>query len=128
MAEPLPLGPRPRPRAPKGCRRRAEAEYQRQLIDLGETMGYRVMHVRPTVAGLGPRNQRWQTATSVKGWPDLTLWKPGRFVMLELKAHDGRLEPHQERILRSLVDAGIDAAVTWPWELEAVATLLRGPA
>ncbi len=120
----LPLGPRPRPHAPRGCAHVSEAPYQAQIIQLAEQLGYRVMHVRRSVAGLGKKNQRWQTATSVKGWPDLTLWRPGRFLLVEVKGHDGRLEPEQEHVLDGMLAAGIDVLVTWPWELQDLAGML----
>lgn len=122
MTGALPRGPRDRPRAPRNTYPVDEASYQAQIIDLAHAMGWRTMHVRRMVTGVGPR-RKWQTGTSVRGWPDLTLWRGPRLIHVEVKGHRGRLEPDQVIVLGEL-DQATEAYVTWPWEVQALAAVL----
>jgi len=100
-----------------------EADLQRQVIELAHLCGWQTMHVRRSI-GAG---QQWTTSTSIAGWPDLTLWRAGAFLLVELKAERGRLTAEQHAVLSSLRAAGVDARCwrpsDWP-EIEA--TLTRG--
>jgi hypothetical protein len=101
-----------------------EAQLQEQIVDLARLMGWRTMHVRRTVG----RGRRWTTGTSVTGWPDLTLWRPGKLLMVEVKTDDGQLRPDQATVLDSLRTAGVDARCWRPamWdEIEATLTAHR---
>jgi hypothetical protein len=98
-----------------------EAELQALVVDLAHTYAWRVMHVRPSrVAG-----DRWATATSIHGWPDLTLLGHGRALFVELKSETGRLSPDQREVIGHLRAAGLDARIWTPssWaEIEATLT------
>jgi hypothetical protein len=100
-----------------------EAELQTLVVDLAHTYGWRVMHVRPSRVG----EERWATATSIPGWPDLTLLGHGRALFVELKSEKGRLRPEQLEVIALLRAAGLDARVWKPssW-LEIEATLTGG--
>jgi hypothetical protein len=76
-----------------------EAELQRSVVALAMTCGYDVMH-------------HHDSRRSRPGWPDLAIWRPGRFLMAELKTEKGRFRPEQESTIASLREAGIEV-FTW---------------
>lgn len=96
-----------------------EAAFQAQVIELATLCGWESMHVRRT-RGRTRRGVKWLTATSVDGWPDVVLWRPGEFLMVELKTDKGRLTAEQAAVHRSLRAAGVDVRVWRPrhWESE----------
>lgn len=91
-----------------------EAEFQRLVLDTATLFGWESMHVRRSVV----RDGRWATATSVPGWPDLILWRPGDLLFVELKTDRGRISPDQRRVLASLAESGAEVHVwrplAWP--------------
>lgn len=104
--------------------RLTEAQFQQQVTDLCDLLGWRWNHVRRSIG----KHQRWTTATSVIGWPDLAIWGHGRFLLVELKTDRGKLTAAQRDVLGSLRDAGVDARVWRPrdWdEIEAVLAMGR---
>lgn len=90
-----------------------EREFQAQVVELAHLLGWTVLHVRRSV---GRRNgvAGWQTTTSVIGWVDLFMWKPGRVVAAELKREKGRLTDEQADVIRSLTAAGVPCEVWRP--------------
>ncbi len=98
-----------------------EADFQRAIVDLAHQCGWQAVHVRPAITSTG----QWVTPTSTSGWPDLVLWKPGKFILREIKTDKTKLESHQRELLRSLLAAGIDASVWRPadWDNEIKPTL-----
>lgn len=96
----------------------SEAAFQKAVIDLADTAGYRVNHCYRGKVGKGA----WRTNTSVVGWPDLALWKPGDFFMAELKSDTGKLRPEQETVIAELRAAGVEVNVwaprSWPQVIE----------
>jgi len=97
-----------------------EAQFQQAIVDLAELCGWRTMHVRRSTV----RDQQWATVTSITGWPDLTIWRPGRLLMVELKSANGRLTPEQRDVLASLTAAGIDARCWRPADWPEIETTL----
>jgi len=101
-----------------------EAEFQRTVTEFAQLAGWRVMHHRPTPAGA--HRPRWTTATTVPGWPDLTLFAPGRGVLYrELKTDAGRLSIDQRQVLAELAAAGADVAVWRPSDWSEIERTLR---
>jgi len=99
-----------------------ETVFQAQVVELARITGWRTMHVRRSIG----KGRRWTTATSVIGWPDLTIWKPGYFMLIELKTDTGKLSPEQTDVLTSLQAAGIDARCWRPTDWDEIqATLSR---
>lgn len=98
-----------------------EAQFQAQVLALAHLHGWRTMTVRPSIGRRGGR-PAWQTTTSIAGWPDAALWRPGQFLLVELKTDRGRVTPAQREVIGSLADAGVDVRVwrpaDWP-EIEA---------
>lgn len=90
----------------------SEDELGRQVAKLAKRGGWRIMHVRRSRRTDGG----WETATSVKGWPDLEMVGP-RIIWRELKGTGGRLSPDQEKVLGQLRAAGGDAGCWWPEDL-----------
>lgn len=101
-----------------------EAQFQAQIVDLAELCGWRSNHVFRSASNRDGGG--WRTATTCIGWPDLALWKPGRFLVVEVKAERGRLTPEQRDVLASLRAAGIDARCWKPSDWPEVEQTLRG--
>lgn len=99
-----------------------EAELQAQVVELAHICGWQTMHVRRSIG----RGQQWQTSTSVSGWPDLVLWRPGAFLLVELKAERGRLTADQHAVIDSLQAAGVDARVWRPSDWPTIQATLTG--
>lgn len=98
-------GPRVVPDAPM-----SEMEWARKVRDLAETCGWRCCHVAPSMT----RRGKWTTATSVVGWPDLALYRPGDFLFAELKTDVGKLSAEQETVIADLRAAGVEVCVWKP--------------
>lgn len=99
----------------------SEASWQAQVIELAELHGWSVMHVRRSKV----RDDQWATATSIPGWPDLTMWRPtpagdGDLIFAELKADRGRLTDDQSHVLGDLLAAGQEVHVWRPKDVDAV--------
>lgn len=98
----------------------SETEFQSAVVHLAELAGWRTMHVRRSIA----RDNRWATTTSITGWPDLVLWRPGQFIAVELKSEKGRLSRQQADVLQSLTAASIDTHVWRPSDWPQIETIL----
>lgn len=126
--------PRPRkaprkrtPRAPvpqhlQGC---TEAEFSREVVKVARAAGWRVMHVSTARSG-----DQWTTPTSVRGWPDWTLWRPGKGGLLfrEMKAERGTVSDKQAAVIESLRAAGCDAGVWRPSDWDRILVELEADA
>ena len=113
--------------APSDARRQldratSEADFQRLVTETAELLGWNWMHVRSTT----DTNGRTRTPTSCVGWPDLVLWKPGRFLAVELKSERGRPSVDQKHVLESLRAAGIDVGIWRPSSWPEIESTLRG--
>ena len=100
----------------------SEASFQAQVIELAEWLGWRVMHVRTTVG----RGGMHTTATSVVGYPDLTMWHEGqrRVLFAELKSDTGRATAAQLEVLDSLRAAGLEVHLWRPRDWDEITTVL----
>lgn len=97
------------------------ADWQQQVTDLAKMYGWQVLHVRKSIG----KGKRWQTTTSIVGWPDIWAWKPGRgFFAIEIKVAPDRVTDEQRAVLLSLRDAGAEAVVAYPEDLPAIQALL----
>lgn len=90
----------------------------RPVIDLAQTLGWRVAHFRPSPTGKG-----WRTAVEADGagFPDLVLVKGDRVLFREVKSGRGKLTEAQQRWLDALCRAGMDAKL---WRLEDLRTTI----
>jgi hypothetical protein len=91
----------------------SEAEFRKQVIALAEACGFWVKY---------EPDSRMTRA----GWPDLTLLKPPRFLLRELKTIRGRVSLFQADVLAMLRAAGIDAAIWRPDQWEEIVEVLHG--
>ena len=101
-----------------------ERDWQRQLCELAEMLGYQWAHFRPAMRQSGA----WSTPVSGAlgaGWPDLVLARPGRFLMVECKAEGAYLKPQQKAVHDSLRAAGVEVHTFRPSDLELAAEVLR---
>ena len=91
-----------------------EKMFTQQVTELAKVMGYKVFHP-------------WLSIHSEKGYPDLTIWKPGRFILAELKTDTGKLSPSQIEKLESLKECGLVEVYTWkPADWERIVEVLNG--
>lgn len=105
-----------------------EAEFQLQVTELADILGWRFMHVRRSIG----KGARWTTATNVVGWCDLFMWHPehARVIAVELKSEMGKPTPEQVSVLDSLRAAGLETYVWRPSDfdhLQAVLTARTRP-
>lgn len=89
-----------------------EKEFQKQVVDLAKAFGYRCYHP-------------WLSIRSERGWPDLALFKPGRFLLAELKTDKGKLTTSQEGMIADLQAAGIEVHVWRPRDFDEIVEVLR---
>lgn len=87
----------------------SEAELGREVAKLARRGGYRINHHRRSRRADG----RWETATTIKGWPDCEFIGP-RILWRELKGTGGVLSPDQKLVLGQISAAGGDAKCWWP--------------
>ena len=99
----------------------AEAEFQRQVIDLAHILGWRVAHFRPAMTAHG-----WRTPVQAdgKGFPDLVMVRRDRLIFAELKAEKRKLTPEQVEWFNALT-AVAEVYVWHPADIEALASTLR---
>jgi hypothetical protein len=94
----------------------AEIDLQRAVIQAAEALGWQVMHIR---------DARGQIAA---GWPDLTLVKPPRIILAELKRERRYPTPIQRSWL-ALLDAcpGVEVFRWYPrhWSSGEIERVLR---
>ena len=90
-----------------------EAQFQRQVLDLAAIFRWTVYH---------PMLSKW----SERGWPDLAMVRPPRFILAELKRETGTTTPHQDRWLALLgACPGVEMYLWRPSDLDAIASVLR---
>ncbi len=100
-------------------RKLTEAEFQRQVTDLAELLGWEWAHFRPALTAKG-----WRTPVSGplgKGWPDLVLVHAAkkRLIFAELKSEKGRLTWDQARVHETLT------TLDWHhWKTEGIGWVL----
>lgn len=103
-----------------------EATYQEAIIQIARLYGWRVAHFRPAMTKDG-----WRTAVAAdgKGYPDLTMVKPGRLIFAEIKSEKGKLSEDQANWIDAFkLVPGIEVYLWRPSQFEEVVALLRKPA
>lgn len=91
-----------------------EAQFLRQVRELAKMLGWAFYH---------PFLSKW----SERGWPDVTLVKPPRMILAELKG-EGRKPTESQRHWLDLLKQvpGIEVYLWYPEDLEEIAEILRG--
>lgn len=100
---------------PRGMKppRVTESQFLRQVRDLARIFGWATYH---------PFLSKW----SEKGWPDLTLCRPPRIVLAELKTDTGKISEEQDRWLGMLGDCpGVEVYLWRPADFDRVVEILR---
>ena len=110
-------------RVPVRRMRETEHAFQQAVIELAQTLGWRVYHARPARTAHG-----WRTAMQGHdGWPDVVLCRRGRLIIAELKSAKGRLTPGQLAWIEALREcAGIHVALWRPEDWDAIVAILTG--
>lgn len=101
----------------------SEQAFQSVVIELARWHGWLVFHPLPAQNGRGA----WRTAQAGDtGFPDLVLAHPTRgLIFAELKSAIGRLSDQQTRWLTTLKQAGAEAYVWRPVDLELIKSILK---
>lgn len=108
-------------RLPAGYERWAEREFQSWITRSARKVGWTVSHTYRAQL----KDGTWRTTTTLPGWPDLTLIRPGALMFFEVKGPTGSASPEQIDTLALLASVpGVIAAVVRPSEAPAVAKLL----
>lgn len=102
-----------------------ETEFQKQVTDLAELLGYVWVHFRPARTAHG-----WATPVSGplgKGWPDLILVRErdGRRLAVELKSDKGAPSLEQLEVLRVLKASGFETYLWRPTDFDDLVVVLR---
>lgn len=85
-----------------GSERERERDFQADVLELAHLCGWLAYH---------PHDSR----RSAPGYPDVTLVKPPRLLIVELKTRTGRVRPEQARWLTALAHCpGVEVAVWRP--------------
>ena len=108
----------------------SEADLQRLIVGLAQTLEYLVQHCRRSMSQSG----RHLTAIQGdKGYPDLTIVGHGRIIFAELKSEKGRLTPGQHEWLEALAlaesdDGRVEVHIWRPsqWLSGEIEKVLRG--
>lgn len=110
-----------------------EKRFERQIRDRAGVHDWMVMKVGKTpVVSRGKKF--WITATSLRGWPDLTLVHPlGWLMFLEVKGEAGSPTPEQRMLMKALQMVAahsprVEAAIVYPKDWQVIERLLARPA
>ena len=103
----------------------SERDFQDNVIELAQTLGWVVHHDRPARQGEG-----WVTPIQGNpGFPDLVLAKGGRVIFAELKSEKGKVTDNQEAWLTAIQPDPLvePTAFVWrPSDLEQIQKVLGG--
>lgn len=85
-------------------------EFQAQVVELAGMYRWRHLHVRRSVG----KGRKWVTATNLKGWPDLFLFRPDQgYVPAELKIPPDKATDEQTELLAYLGRMPATAPKLW---------------
>jgi hypothetical protein len=105
----------------------SEDELQSVVIELAQTLKWRVAHFRSVPVKHGDR-VAYETPVQADGagWPDLVLCRD-RLIVAELKSETGRLSVPQQDWIFALTHAGVETHVWFPyhWESGEIEETLR---
>lgn len=101
----------------------SEKQFQQQVTDLAEALGWTWAHFRPAQTARG-----WRTPVSGPlgaGWPDLVLCRPGRTLFVELKAEGKKASQKQIDVMLSIAAAGNTVMVWRPSQWSGIVACLQ---
>lgn len=102
-----------------------ELDFQRQVTELAEILGWSWVHFRPAQTSKG-----WRTPVSGplgKGWVDLVLVRErdNRLIFAELKSDKGKCSVAQLEVHDTLLRAGQHVETWRPVDFDRIAEILR---
>ena len=102
-----------------------EKDFQEDVISLAHNLGWRVAHFRSVPVKRGG-SVRWETPVQAdgRGFPDLILVRE-RAIAAELKTATGKLSADQTDWLDALRDAGVEAYLWRPADVDDIFDILR---
>jgi hypothetical protein len=90
-----------------------EKVFLSQVVQLARTLGYRTYHP-------------WLSMHSERGWPDLAIVKPGRFILTELKTRTGKVSDKQQEWIDLLgTVSGIEVYLWRPDDYDLIVEILQ---
>lgn len=98
-------------KADKAAERQSEREFQREVVKRALIFGWRCYHT-------------YDSRRSAAGFPDLVLVRE-RVIFAELKTETGKLGKEQQEWIGALANAGMEAHVWRPSDLEEIVRVLR---
>lgn len=99
-----------------------EKAFTAQVIKMARVFGWLVHHCRPALS----RRGTWMTPIEGDaGLPDILALRHDRAIMAELKSATGRVTPEQAAWLVVAKEAGLEAYVWRPAEIEQIERILR---
>lgn len=95
----------------------SEAAFQRSVIELARTLGWRVGHIHDSRRQIAPG--RFVGDKDAAGIPDLMMVRGSRLLLIELKTDKGRLTDEQVAWMHALdqvetVEAAVWRPKSWP--------------
>jgi len=85
----------------------SERDFQQVITDLAQYCGWCYYHTH-------------DSRRSQAGWPDLAIYRPGHFMLRELKTDKGRVSNAQYITINGLRLAGVDVGVWRPRDLDRI--------
>ena len=108
-----------KPKPPTGT------QIQDQLIELGQTLGWRVAHFKPARLQSG----NWVTPFTAdgKGFPDLVMVKDGKILAWECKSTYEKVKPDQMLWLEAFATIeACDSRIVRPTDVDECIKILEG--
>jgi hypothetical protein len=99
-----------------------EADWQRQVTDLADFLGWTWLHIRP--ARIRDRHLTPVAGALGPGWFDLTLLRE-RLILIELKTDTGRVSGVQRAVHAAATAAGLENYVIRPRDFEFLMAVLE---
>ena len=111
---------------PKRGRGHPEDDFQRTVIELAQTLGWRVAHFR-SVQVVYKNRTAWQTPVQAdgRGFPDLLMLREGRQLVAELKSEAGELSQEQAEWLAAFQSGHVEAYVWKPSDYDTIEGVLQ---
>lgn len=106
----------------------SEVEFQGQVIDLAQSLGWKVASFRKVRVQRKNGDTYWETpvAADGKGFLDLELVRPPRVLKAELKVGDNTTTPEQEDWIALYAGCpGVECYVWWPAHWLRIVEVLR---
>jgi hypothetical protein len=71
-------------------------------------------------------HHQYNSRQSRSGWLDIPAWRPGRFIVIEVKVGRDNLSAEQYFCALTLIEAGIEVYVWWPGDIDEVEDVISG--